>query len=97
MKDSLSKSSSTVMHNSKHVCHKVDLYPVGDGLVKSRYIWKTPSQGAPLLKDISLKLYIKNMVCIRCKMVVKDELKKLGLQYTRVELGEAEIIENIAD
>jgi len=37
------------------------------------------------------------MVCIRCKMVVKDELKKLGLQYTRVELGEAEIIENIAD
>jgi len=37
------------------------------------------------------------MVCIRCKMVVKDELKKLGLQYTRVELGEAEIIENITD
>jgi len=30
-------------------------------------------------------------------MVVKDELKKLGLQYTRVELGEAEIIENITD
>lgn len=27
----------------------------------------------------SLKLYIKNMVCIRCKMVVKDELTKLGL------------------
>jgi hypothetical protein len=31
---------------------------------------------------ISLKLFIKNMVCIRCKMVVKDELTKLGLQYT---------------
>jgi AraC-like DNA-binding protein len=31
------------------------------------------------------------MVCIRCKMVVKDELTKLGLLYTTVELGEADI------
>ncbi len=37
------------------------------------------------------------MVCIRCKMVVKDELSKLGLHYTVVELGEAEIVENITD
>jgi AraC-like DNA-binding protein len=36
------------------------------------------------------------MVCIRCKMVVKDELTKLGLHHTVVELGEAEIIENIS-
>ena len=35
------------------------------------------------------------MVCIRCKMVVKDELTKLGLHYTSVELGEAEVMENI--
>jgi len=42
-----------------------------------------------------VKLYIKNMVCIRCKMVVKDELTKLGLHYTSVELGEAEITEEI--
>jgi len=26
-----------------------------------------------------MKLYIKNMVCSRCKMVVKSELEKLGL------------------
>jgi YesN/AraC family two-component response regulator len=38
-----------------------------------------------------MKLYIKNMVCIRCKMVVKDQLKKLSLPYSRVELGEVEI------
>jgi len=44
-----------------------------------------------------LKLYIKNMVCIRCKMVVKDQLAKLGLHYTTVELGEADIVENITD
>jgi AraC-like DNA-binding protein len=35
------------------------------------------------------------MVCIRCKMVVKDELTKLGLHYTVVELGEVEIMEDI--
>src|SRR5436190_5074601 len=43
-----------------------------------------------------LKLYIKNMVCIRCKMVVKEELKKLGLHYVAVELGEAEIMEDLS-
>src|ERR1700743_2945398 len=42
-----------------------------------------------------MKLYIKNMVCIRCKMVVKDESKKFGLHFTSVELGEAETLENI--
>jgi len=44
---------------------------------------------------ISLKLYIKNMVCIRCIMVVKDELAKLGLRHNSVELGEAELPESI--
>ena len=43
-----------------------------------------------------MKLFIKNMVCIRCKMVVKDELAKLGLHYTTVELGEVEVLENIS-
>jgi AraC-like DNA-binding protein len=43
-----------------------------------------------------MKLYIKNMVCIRCKMVVKSELEKLGLRYTTVELGEVEIADNIS-
>jgi AraC-like DNA-binding protein len=36
------------------------------------------------------------MVCIRCKMVVKSELEKLGLNYISVDLGEAEIKENIS-
>ena len=36
------------------------------------------------------------MVCIRCKMVVKSELEKLGLHYTTVELGEAEIKEDLS-
>jgi YesN/AraC family two-component response regulator len=37
------------------------------------------------------------MVCIRCKMVVKAELEKLGLHYIVVELGEAEIMESISE
>jgi len=36
------------------------------------------------------------MVCIRCKMVVKDELTRLGLKYISVDLGEVEIMENIS-
>ena len=37
------------------------------------------------------------MVSIRCKMIVKDELKKLGLHYSFVNLGEAEVTENITE
>ncbi len=42
-----------------------------------------------------MKLYIKNMVCIRCQMVVKAELEKLGLHYVNVKIGEADIIEDV--
>lgn len=35
-----------------------------------------------------MNLLIKNMVCNRCKMVVKAELEKLGLNPISVELGE---------
>ncbi|MBE0645883.1 MAG: AraC family transcriptional regulator [Bacteroidetes bacterium] len=38
-----------------------------------------------------MKIYIKYMVSIRCKMVVKAELDKLGLLYGAVDLGEVEI------
>ena len=42
-----------------------------------------------------MKLYIKYMVSLRCKMVVKEELNKLGLRYVVVELGMVEIPEDI--
>ena len=35
------------------------------------------------------------MVSIRCKMMVKEELKKLGIHYIAVDWGEVEIMENI--
>lgn len=43
----------------------------------------------------NLKLHIKYMVSNRCKQAVKDELKKLGLHFIIVDLGEVEIMENI--
>jgi AraC-like DNA-binding protein len=42
-----------------------------------------------------MKLYIKNMVCNRCKMVVKSELEKLGLRPLAVDLGEVEIADEL--
>ncbi len=44
-----------------------------------------------------MKLYIKYMVSTSCKMVVKEQLKKLGLHYVSITLGEIEIIENITN
>jgi AraC-like DNA-binding protein len=35
------------------------------------------------------------MVCIRCQMLVKAELEKLGLRYIDVKIGEADIIDDI--
>jgi YesN/AraC family two-component response regulator len=43
-----------------------------------------------------MKLVIKNMVSLRCKMIVKSELEKMKLQFTVVELGEVEIKEKLS-
>ncbi len=37
------------------------------------------------------------MVSNRCKMIVKDELKKLGLHYIHLNLGEVEVMEKITN
>ncbi|KKL99791.1 hypothetical protein LCGC14_1810890 [marine sediment metagenome] len=41
-------------------------------------------------------LHIKHMVSIRCKMVVKQELRKLGLHVVILDLGTIEILEDIS-
>lgn len=41
-----------------------------------------------------MKLYIKYMVSIRCKMIVRAELDKLGLTHGVVDLGEVEVRED---
>jgi AraC-like DNA-binding protein len=40
-------------------------------------------------------LYIKYMVSLRCKMMVEEELKKLGLHHMVVDLGSVEILKTI--
>jgi len=42
-----------------------------------------------------LKLFIKYMVSNQCKNAVKAELKKLGLHFIVVDLGEIELMEDI--
>jgi len=36
------------------------------------------------------------MVCLRCKLVVKSELDKLGLHYGVIELGEVDVSDDIS-
>ncbi len=42
-----------------------------------------------------MHIYIKHMVSLRCKMIVKEELKKMHLHFVVVELGTIEILEDL--
>ncbi|WP_341905822.1 AraC family transcriptional regulator [Fluviicola taffensis] len=44
-----------------------------------------------------MKLFVKHMVSLRCKMVVKEVVAGLGLRPTKIELGMVEIRENISE
>lgn len=41
-------------------------------------------------------MYIKYMVSLRCKMIVKETLANLGLSHLTVELGMVELLEDIS-
>ncbi|WP_228448353.1 MULTISPECIES: helix-turn-helix domain-containing protein [unclassified Chryseobacterium] len=43
-----------------------------------------------------MKLYIKYMVSLRCKMVVHQELDRLGIKNAVVDLGTVELLEDIS-
>ena len=44
---------------------------------------------------MTMKLFIKYMISNRCKMVVKEVLKELGIHFVFVDLGEIDIMENL--
>ncbi|MBK8497117.1 MAG: AraC family transcriptional regulator [Ferruginibacter sp.] len=44
-----------------------------------------------------MKLYIKNMACLSCKVVVKEALADMEIQPIKVELGEIETKEELSD
>jgi AraC-like DNA-binding protein len=43
-----------------------------------------------------MKLFIKNMVSIRCKMIVRSELQSLGIEQSIIELGEVELVKQLS-
>jgi len=53
-------------------------------LLKKEHIDTSSNQN---LNTKQVKLYIKNMVSLRCKMVVKEALEKLGLDTIAIDLG----------
>ena len=50
----------------------------------------------PVKRNVVEELYIKNMVCIRCKMFVKATLYILGLDYSTIALGKIVITSYIS-
>ena len=49
-----------------------------------------------VILDGKVKLYIKYMVSLRCKLIVKAELENLGIKYVVVDLGVVEIFDDIS-
>lgn len=44
-----------------------------------------------------MKIFIQNMVSLRCKLLVKSELEKLRLHYRYVDLGEVDLVKPIIE
>ncbi len=44
-----------------------------------------------------MKLYVRNMACLSCKVVVQESLEEMEKQCIKVELGEVETKEDLTD
>ena len=42
-----------------------------------------------------MTIYIKDMVCVRCKMAVRSVLEELGIPFIKIELGFAELAKSL--
>ncbi len=49
-----------------------------------------------ILKTKGMKIFIKNMVCMRCKMAVKSELERLDIHFRTINLGEVETTNEVS-
>lgn len=47
--------------------------------------------------NVPMKVFIKNMVCSRCILVIERELREMGIQPLKVELGFAEFANELTD
>lgn len=50
-----------------------------------------------MYQKVSMKIYIRNMACESCKMVVKTALEELHIEPVKVELGEVETKLDLTD
>ena len=68
-----------------------------NGNDKNRTLYKSSSlkqrELQHIIKILQMKLFIQNMVSLRCKMMVKSELEKLDINYKSIELGEVQLLE----
>jgi AraC-like DNA-binding protein len=48
-----------------------------------------------IIPNVKVKLFIKYMVSLRCKLLVKEELNKLGIKYVVIDLGVVEVLEDV--
>ncbi len=44
-----------------------------------------------------MKLFIKNMVCVRCETLVINELEKMGIPFSTIKSGEVEITDDLPE
>lgn len=44
-----------------------------------------------------MKIYVKNMACLSCKVVIQDALEELHIHPIKIELGEVETKEDMTD
>ncbi len=44
-----------------------------------------------------MKIYVKNMACLSCKLVVKEALEELKIESVKVDLGEIETKEDLTE
>lgn len=44
-----------------------------------------------------MKLYVRNMACLSCKVVVQEALEEMEIQLVKVELGEIETKEDLSN
>jgi len=50
-----------------------------------------------IVSGAKMKLYIKYMVSLRCKLLVKEELDQLGIKHSMIDLGVVELQEDITN
>jgi AraC-like DNA-binding protein len=56
-----------------------------------------PLNNLYLRAETGMDIFIKNMVCVRCKMAVRSVLEDLGIQYSTINLGRVELSKDISE